>query len=913
MTEIFSENWFWLLLLCMVFWLLTYLNQIPQSMRFVLALAAQAAPTALAFTFPMADSLLDRRVIEDSPVRLWICLTTLQFLLAIGLALSHKCQVKRAGEKYFGSFDKEPSVLIDGESEGESRISLLLYLIYGAIAMTGATFSYFVIGQRFNLIGLSESFVFSNNQGFTAALSLLIIILTSTAVPIYTDLAKQITAADQAFEHDVSLFAQHVGFLKYDSDAMWRHFASVSYSVVEEWKATIDQITQDAKIRERLGMAFHHHIFLPYEVHCVQEFYREEKLPVSLPMPEGYEDPFQVQPSGAISGTFEDIDEDDEESYFGKTRRDLQPETSAIKQRLLNDDYFLEYLYGFIEGARPADRREEAFSDFLKESNIEQSKNRIKDWLLDWELDYTSTEPKLSEEEQIRHSRRLEFIGWALQQPPVALRRLVHGNRFLQISWTANGFELQDSNGPARDKTSIVSSTEFVLFSVLEGLGLLEEDTEDDFVLKAIKDFRSRVNRHLNDFAQVSPELATTNRQMQIATVCDRLEIDASAVYDDMLLFQQLEWAYPRDKDSVHFQKKDDAKLAAKVRFLHYALWFIEASDGTTHLGKLLTEPQTSGSTTHLSHTQIIESFGKLYDGIDQKFLENSKNVEKTSLKSEFLFLLLADPRSALYNWLRAARADECRKQVKKYAEQLNGIRTSLPHQLGLTILPTRAARQQHLRWYIKAPRGERSPLRLHSIYDVRPDIVLKRTAENILKYLWMPDSYRTYRKTIERLQLSLTFERAAVINRDCLTAIASFLVDGRTPSSYTQISERCRIFCNWINNAVFSDCSIQPGQGITELEDSDFKVVLTTFFHLSSHSNQFRLLALNAPKKSESGSDPVWKHIYKYCISLANSESIKELLSHTQSDDWTGEMRENRYQEFVEAMQQSENQSRDD
>lgn len=850
--EIFSGNYlFWLLLLgCIICLCLTYWDRIHQRIRFIFALAAQAVPTALAYVVPSSDLLPNWLPVGDSPVGLWICVTALQFLLAIGLTHSHFGHIKHTRNDYFQSFDQKTSELNDGGAEGESTVSLLLYLIYGVIAMLGATLSYFVIGQRFNLTGENVAFVFRNNEGFTAALSLLIIILTSAAIPIYTDLGKQINAASTAFEHDVSLLAQHADFLKYNSDAIWRHFASVSYSVAKEWKATIDEISKEAKGREGLSTAFYHHIFLPYEVHRWQSLYEATVGP--LP------------------------------SYFRKTRRELQPQTNKVKDRLRRG-FVLDELF---VGQSPEDKRQEndeLFSELLKPSEGAHSRGRINNWLSDWKLDHITESSKFSEEKQIQHSRRLEFLGWTLQRPPIALRRQWRSrtNDFRQISWLNNELVIAPSNILKAVETSIVPSTEFFLFSILDELRYENKPQDQtDFIRKAIDDFRARIGRHLNDFAQTTESLPSANRQIQIANVSDRLEIDASALYDDMLLFQQLEWAYPRDNDYVDVPKrddaKDDAKLAAKVRFLHYALWFIDASDRSTSLGRLLDNTEQQDGPSPSSHSTIIKWFQDLYDRIENDVKNNRDDVGQTGRESEFLFLLLADHRSALYNWLRAARANDCRKRLANYAKELEALKQNHPRQLGLTILPTRAARQNHLRWYIHAPRVGRSPMRLQSIYDVRPDIVHARSLRSISMPFLIWDLYVTYKQIIVRLVLSKNFIGKTTFPDN---EVLRFILENGLPETIPDISPQTRSFCNFINNFVFEEKKEQIPPLITDFPESHIKPVFTTFFHLNPRSEIFIGPSKNSENESALEDDLVWHDIYNYCVDRKNQDVVENHL----------------------------------
>lgn len=109
------------------------------------------------------------------------------------------------------------------EAEGQSQISLLIRLFYGVIGAIVVVLTYFAIGMRFAVKDVDGEFIYENNEGFTAALALLIIVTSTVAVQMFADLARVIRERDENFEREISKLAIALGNVESGLSRIWGH------------------------------------------------------------------------------------------------------------------------------------------------------------------------------------------------------------------------------------------------------------------------------------------------------------------------------------------------------------------------------------------------------------------------------------------------------------------------------------------------------------------------------------------------------------------------------------------------------------------------------------------------------------------------------------------------------------------
>lgn len=126
----------------------------------------------------------------------------------------------------------------DGRAFFFLRISfwVLLWFVFMAIA-------FFVIAE---LGGTKEeveetSFVFRNNEGFTAALALVIALASAAMAPIYVELLNRRRSRESNIRASEELLQQHLRQVSQRMEAVWGHFEEVLFPFVINWIAFLSQ------------------------------------------------------------------------------------------------------------------------------------------------------------------------------------------------------------------------------------------------------------------------------------------------------------------------------------------------------------------------------------------------------------------------------------------------------------------------------------------------------------------------------------------------------------------------------------------------------------------------------------------------------------------------------------------------
>lgn len=150
--------------------------------------------------------------------------------------------LRRANETGFGY-----------EAEGQSQLFLLIRMVFGVATSSSIVVSYFQIGQIYQQSADNlNNFIFENNEGFTAALSLLIVVLTTAAVQTYSYLVTQIRQEDDRFERAVSSLKQALMNVDSHMKRVWEHLSAT----VPEDKREIDQRLCDLLNNQQEGNSY---------------------------------------------------------------------------------------------------------------------------------------------------------------------------------------------------------------------------------------------------------------------------------------------------------------------------------------------------------------------------------------------------------------------------------------------------------------------------------------------------------------------------------------------------------------------------------------------------------------------------------------------------------------------------------
>ena len=125
--------------------------------------------------------------------------------------------------------------------EGGAAFVAIIILLFTLVAVLFTTLFYFMIGTTFNLVGQDDGFLFANNEGFTAAISLLVVLVAAAVVPVYTDLGKTISEQLNFFEEEISNISRNLLFIGQRMDPVWDHYQNITNRVIPEWFLAIDE------------------------------------------------------------------------------------------------------------------------------------------------------------------------------------------------------------------------------------------------------------------------------------------------------------------------------------------------------------------------------------------------------------------------------------------------------------------------------------------------------------------------------------------------------------------------------------------------------------------------------------------------------------------------------------------------
>ena len=766
-------------------------------------------------------------------IRLWIIISALQVLASAWFAWTHRRHIRRDALKYFHHFkplsktnfadDKDGGTsndetqlkaLYKGEVEGESTLMLLLVIVYGIVALSAVTVTYFIIGEQLKLTDDAIPFIFKNNEGFTAALSLLIIVLTSAAVPIYSNLVKKIDDEIDNFEQDISILTQNSNGLSIGADAMWKHFTDVGLPLFEEWRQSFRGLQERAP--NFLAQTHFDDLFLPYLIYQTS-----------------------LHEAGG--------------SYDRKPPRLLDPFVSLVKE-LGNQGTSLDSLFqGTYEVTQ---QRLADGTDFLFQSpEPEHSRRRVRGWVTDWYLDGDEfAENHLDESQQVHRARMLKFMAFKLQGADAIAGWSTSSSPFREF-YRATGEE----DAALRVGDTFIPSSERIIFALIhahpELLG--EFHNAGEGAQTSLTRFRSRIQRHLSDIVKAEGNFPSADRLNRLIETCDRLDIDASVFWDDVILFQQFAWASQSTSDKALLR-------AAMSRFLYYVIWYFSSFNTSTRIGQLLAfgpgdGVSASGDTSAPVGARDVQSrLEELHTRL------RNGHFDGDSEASRFVSLLLADQRSALHNWIRASQALRSRQALREFEKMLDDIKS--PRQLGIPIIPCRALRIRHLRYIVRSPRSApaRHALRLVSTFDLPTESVSQAREKAMSAEFDRRLISVQFKQLRDQLKFSNSWVKDTGIHSTQI--LEPFLAAKRTQKKIEiQLPSRLRTYLEWI-------CKVFGYQGIIDLMD-DFDLL-----DLGLQKVSHRYCALYAPDclTSANWQREQWGHLFAYCAKSENHLAIK-------------------------------------
>lgn len=767
--------WF-LSILVPIFLALSTRSALRKSWRALIAVMTLLMPLATPLLLPSSRpfSTLD-----------WVIVSAGYILVALVLAWSHYRQVGSSVKEFYDYFNEnemgsrpQKENLI---AEGASSFKVLIYGIYGLAGLLGSVACYFYIG----VTRTPQGFVFQNNEGFIAALSLLIIVLGGAAVPIYTDLSKQVRSEIDTYESQISSLQQISTNVGHHADFVWTHFERVARVAIREWSSDTEP--------KDIANASHLMLFMPFNalflLRSEQAISRETTF---------------VELRDEIFKNF--LADEPEQSKFGPG--DFDPRAPLASELLLRK----------MPGAQQ--------HYFTQPEGLSATRKRVRLFL---RPDYRAENGERKEDalgiiERRHHARRLTYLGWSMQGPmAIAQARNGSGNEYVfapnddpdrpiklsTIEATKSAsWEFQNST------KDLLPATEELFVALLQQKYQAEykryqvefDETRDTggskatttFVHDVQEEYKRRAARHLQRWSSVDSTQDSGSLGRELASCGNSLDLDISTLSDDLQLFSH-----------IYIATKEGMNQGADARFLYYSFWLLALTNAETKVSQTLDaalKRQSGDDDEDLDPQKRLERLYEHLRNLLTAELGESPQRDSATPSLEFALLSLADHKSALYNWLRAAKSVTTRRKLANYEARLDTLQPD--KQLGIEVIPRRQARLEHLHRFLDIP-DMQPPLTVRSVFDLLPVDSPSITEQRRQRVLHR-NVYREYRSLVELLQVSKTWGLAVAIDNRYTRKVVRIDSGVKATEDGEQIDRRAVEFLNWLGR-VFEVNSVPP------------------------------------------------------------------------------------------------------
>jgi len=763
----------------------------------------------------------------------WVVISVLCIFVAYGLASSHYRQVRSSVKAFYDHFNKtkrgskpKKEELV---AEGASSFKVLIFGIYGLAALLGSITSYVYIG----VTRRPEGFIYQNNEGFMAGASLLIIVLAGAAVPIYTELAKQVRTGIDLYETQISslhLAATNAG---HHADFLWTHFERVARSTIRSWSSTIN--IQSA------AQANHLMLFMPF---------------------------LALRDLRARDANMRTIEKIRDELFTQYLEFELE-QTPYVRQGNPEIDFHAQ-----MPGAD---------LHYFAEVDTEASLDRVLLFLntrsdLD-ESGETVTEQDLDLLGRRHRARRLKYLGWSLQGDLAVAQARTGVSGVLRCNQNqATPIVLQELlPNQMRDSWEFLNSAMYLVPATEElfvaFLTFQEEydttspdQTTPTLIHLAQLEFNRRAQRHLHQWSALDNTSGSASLSQNLATCGDPLDIDVSTLSDDIALFHHL-----------FIATKPGMNQGADARFLYYCFWLIALQNAQTRVSQVVGAGRYDGMEPRELLQKLLVDFKQLFTIQYRKEMTTEK---------EFLLLSLADHKSALYNWLRAAKAVTTRQKLSEYESRLDGV--TIETQLGLEVIPRLRDRLNHLRQYIGINESQK-PLTVRSVYDLLPVASTELRKRIRLRRVFRDSYIGGYRRVVEFLNISRSFSDGVGIETRVCENI--FDIDARDQwrnAIGVNLDDRTSRFLNWILRCFEEDIREEfPADNLLVPLGNDnpnFQLIIKALWCVSpAYRNEVRQCDTPATERTEitdrelnDSMQRTLRQISQYCLDRANEDDMK-------------------------------------
>jgi len=806
----------------------------------------------------------------------WVIISVGFICVALGLARSHYRQVGSSVKAFYDHFNETETGSKPKKNktetgskpkkeelvaEGASSFKVLIYGIYGLAGLLGSIVSYFYIG----VTRTPQGFVFQNNEGFIAALSLLIIVLAGAAVPIYTDLAKKVRAEIDLYESQVSSLQQASTNVDHHANFLWTHFERVARSTIVEWSRT-------TTIRD-IAEASHLMLFMPF-------------LAIR-----------GLRQAGRPNATF--VNSRDEV---------FKP---FLNMRLQQFDY-----------ADPPDRRMHGAQEHYFTCAADWSSLKRAGLFLHPGTDFKDpntgrnvTEDRLTVGDRRHRSRRLTYLGWSLQGDLARAKARYGDERILAPEEPGGSISFWPAlAGNVTTSWEFENSTQFLLPATEEFfVALLQQRYEAEYsraptpnsadtttpIHEFQREFRRRADRHIRRYSDPDNSQVSGSIMQTLAEQGDLLDFDVSSLSDDFSLFYHLFVA-----------TRDGMNQGADARFLYYAFWLIALITSETRVSLILNQFENAEIDGDGEPREQLESrFEHLGNHFNAKRITEalrSGGVRLNGAEEEFLLLSLADHKSALYNWLRAAKSATTRRRLRSYESKLDNL--SFGKQLGIEILPSRAGRIQHLRRFLGVSEAQK-PLTVRSIFDLLP-VQSATTVRALRIQQFAQDSYRDYRRVVDDLSISNSFSAAVAISNVNMRNVAEMVTTREEiAAEAAELNQRMNQFLDWISRCLSDGQDPEPLAGLIQLtRDDGYRLIAKALWLVSpvfrNEVEQYETPAADRRPLTDVAREEkfqeILRRVRRYCLDRSNAEDMQRTCFGGR-DNATAQTAPDRYNRWYE------------
>jgi hypothetical protein len=381
-------------------------------------------------------------------------------------------------------------------------------------------------------------------------------------------------------------------------------------------------------------------------------------------------------------------------------------------------------------------------------------------------------------------------------------------------------------------------------------------------------EFNRRAQRHLHQWSALDNTSESASLSQNLATCGDPLDFDVSTLGDDVALFHHL-----------FIATKPGMNQGADARFLYYCFWLIALQNAQTRISQVVGAVEYDG----MEPRELLQ---KLL--VDFKQRLSSEFLHEMNTEKEFLLLSLADHKSALYNWLRAAKAVTTRQKLRDYKARLDGV--TLERQLGIEVIPRLGARVSHLRQYLDVNELQK-PLTVRSVFDLLPvaSSHLRRQVREVRERRIFRASYEGgYRRVVEFLNVSNQFKKNVGIDENIVRDVLN--IDSRhqwRQNNDAVLDDRKRLFLNWIisvfQHRIDTDFPevdfLQPPEN-----QPNYKLIIKALWCVSpAYRNEVRQIDTPADQRTKitdqeinDGMQEILNTIRDYCLSADNATNMR-------------------------------------